>query len=87
MENKDKSERVLIRTESVDDEVYRVTKNDDVATIWRCRFSGVWRDVKTMPLLEFEVWAVKVGLLNAADGGHALLSSLAGKVGEKVHNS
>lgn len=87
MKDREKSERVLIRTESVNDEVYRVTKNGEVATIWRCRFSGVWREVKTMPLLEFEVWAVKVGLLNAPDVGHALFSSLAGKVGEKVHNS
>lgn len=87
MKDKEKSERVLYRTEAVGDEMLRVTKNGDVATIWRCRFSGVWREVKTMPLLEFEVWAVKVGLLNAPDGGYALLSSLAVKVGEKVNNS
>jgi hypothetical protein len=84
---KDKSERVLLRTEQVNDEVYRVTKNGDAATIWRCRSNGMWREVKKMPLLEFEAWAIKVKLLTAADGGHALLSSLADKVKEKVNNS
>jgi hypothetical protein len=84
---KDKSERVLLRTETVDGEVYRVTKNGELATLWRCRSNGMWREVKEMPLLEFEAWAIKVRLLTAADGGHALLSSLADKVKEKVNNS
>ena len=87
MKDKEKSERMLLRTESVNDEVYRVTKNGDVATIWRCRANGIWRQLKEMPLDEFETWAVKVNLLGSADGGYALLSTLAGKVEEKVNNS
>lgn len=87
MKDRDKSERVLVKTEAVNDEVYRVTKNGDVATVWRCRSSGVWRELKEMPLEEFEAWAVGVNLLGAQDGGFALLSALVERVEEKVNNS
>jgi hypothetical protein len=87
MKDKYKSERVILKTESVNDEVYRVTKNGDVATVWRCRANGVWRELKQMPLEEFEAWAVRENLLGLSDGGYALLSTLAGKVEEEVNNS
>lgn len=87
MKDKYKSERVIFKTESVNDEVYRVTKNGDVATVWRCRANGVWRELKQMPLEEFEAWAVRENLLGSNDGGYALLSTLAGKVEEEVNNS
>jgi hypothetical protein len=87
MKDKDKSERVILKTESVNDEVYRVTKNGEVATVWRCRSNGVWRELKAMPLDEFEAWAVKVNLLGATEGGFGLLSALVGKVEEEVNNS
>lgn len=87
MKDRDKSERVLVRTETVDDVMYRVTKNGEVATVWRCRGNGVWRELRQMPLDEFEAWAVKAKLLGASDGGYALLSSLVGEAKVKVNNS
>lgn len=86
MKNKDNSERVLFRSEKVNDEVYRVTKNGTVATLWRCRSSGVWRELTQLSLEDFEAWAVRVNLPNAHDGGFALLSTLADKVKEEVNN-
>lgn len=88
MKDKDKSEQVVFRTEPVEDEMYRVTKNGDVATLWRCRSNGVWREVVKMSLHDFEAWAVHIGLLQVGNAeAHALLSTLAPKVKEKVHNS
>ena len=88
MKDKEKSERVLYRSETVGDEMYRVTKNGTVATVWRCRSNGVWRELREMPIDDFERWAVDIGLLQATpEAAVALLKALAAKVAEKVNNS
>lgn len=81
---KDKSMTVLVRTANINDACYRVTKSGEEATIWLCRYNGLWRAVKTMPLFDFEEWAVSMNLLGAVDGGYALLSDLVAQVPEKV---
>jgi hypothetical protein len=87
MKDKEKSEQLVIKSDVVNEVVYRITKNGEVATLWRCRSNGVWRELKQMPLEEFESWAVTTGVLSAPDGGYRLLKTLAGKVEEEVNNS
>lgn len=81
---KDKAMQVLVRTASINNRCYRVTRIGEEATIWLCRYEGLWRAIKTMPLIDFEDWAVSKNLLGAEDGGFALLSDLVAQVPEAV---